>query len=300
MSWKIDDVPIFLAVVDNDGISAAAARLAMPKSTVSTAITRLEQALGLRLLDRNTRNLRVTAEGQTFYDQAQLIMDQVRETSATMAGMTAEPSGRVTVALPPAFSQEIFAPRLARFRQAHPRLVVDTIVTPQAVPLLRDQVDLAVAVGPLDDSELISRTLISGPMLWVTSAAYSADTDLGSDLSDLVAHVQICEHRYGSGRMAVRVHGKPGTIDLHRNVSHVNNPLVVRSAVLGGAGVAPLPRHYCRAQLASGELVEVFRHVTFDTEASTLSAVYPSRRLLSPRVRALLDFLTEISRPYSA
>lgn len=300
MSWNIDDVPIYLAVVDQSGITAAAAHLGMPKSTVSTAITRLEQGLGLRLLDRTTRSLRVTAEGQTFYDQAQRIMDQVRETSATMAGMTAEPTGRVTVAMPPAFCQEIVAPRLARFRSAHPKLVIDTIVTPQAVPLLRDQVDLAVAVGPLDDSEMITRTLVTGPLIWVASAGYAAAHDFGPDLGDLLLHVQICEQRYGKERMPVRLDGKPAVIDLHRNISHVNNPLVVRNAVLGGAGVSPLPRHYCLDGLASGALVNVFRHITFDVEASTLSAVYLSRRLLSPRVRAVLDFLTESCRPYSS
>lgn len=300
LDWNVDDVPIFVAVVDNNGITAAARALGMPKSTVSTAISRLEQGLGLRLLDRNSRKLRVTGEGETFYRQSQLIMDQVRETSATMAGMTAEPRGRVTVALPPAFCQEIIAPRLADLRQAYPKLVVDFIVTPHGVPLLRDQVDLAVAVGPLDDSELISRNLLSGPLIWVASPAYAAAHRIGPSVEDLRSHIQVCESRYGLDRMPVHVSGQAGQIDLYRGIARVNNPLVVRSAVLGGAGVAPLPLHYCRAQLAEGSLVELCQHISFDVSASVLSVVYPGRRLLSPRVRAFLDFITEACKAYSA
>ncbi|MCK5751045.1 MAG: LysR family transcriptional regulator, partial [Oricola sp.] len=78
MRWTIDDVPVFLAVVDQKGVTAAARTLGMPKSTVSKALGRLEEALGLRLIERNSRNLRITREGETFYRQAVLIMEQVR------------------------------------------------------------------------------------------------------------------------------------------------------------------------------------------------------------------------------
>ncbi|WP_425053409.1 LysR family transcriptional regulator [Psychromarinibacter sp. S121] len=293
MSWSLNDVPVFVAVVDHNGITAAADAIGMPKSTVSNAVTRLEHGLGLRLLDRNSRNLRVTSEGETFYRQAQLIMDQVRETNATMAGMTAEPTGRVTVALPTAFCQEVVAPRLAGLQKAYPKLVVDLILTPDGVSLLRDQVDLAVAVGPLDDSELIARTLITGKLIWVASPSYLAAHDIGHSAADIRAHVQICETRYGNDQMPVHEDGRAVSLDLHRGIAHVNNPLVVRTAVLGGAGIAPLPAHYCRDHIARGELVEIGRHVVFDVNAVTLTVVYPGRRLLSPRVRVFLNFLAE-------
>ncbi|WP_010141846.1 LysR family transcriptional regulator, partial [Oceanicola sp. S124] len=83
----MDDLPVFVAVVDRNGITAAAKTLGMPKSTVSAALARLEAGLGLRLLERNSRSVRVTGEGETFYRQAQLILEQVRETDAAMAGL---------------------------------------------------------------------------------------------------------------------------------------------------------------------------------------------------------------------
>jgi DNA-binding transcriptional LysR family regulator len=294
MKWKIDDVPVFVAVVDQNGITAAAKTLGMPKSTVSTTLARLEQGLGLRLLDRNSRNLRITREGETFYRQAQLIVEQVRETDAMMAGHNTVPSGRLAVALPPAFCQEIVAPNLFAFRNAYPAIELDLIITSHGVELLRDLADIAVVVGPLEDSELVSRTLISGPLVWVSSPEYLAGNSIGDDPQGIVSHVQMCEKRYGLGRMPVRIGGNAINIDLSHGISHVNDPLVVRGAVMNGAGLSLLPLHYCRDQLTQGSLVEICQHVTFDLSASKLTAVYPSRRLMSPRTRAFLELLTEV------
>lgn len=293
MKWNIDDVPIFLAVVDQGGITGAARVLGRPKSSVSTAVTRLEQGVGVRLIDRNSRKLRVTPDGETFYRQAQLIMDQVREADATLAGLNAEPSGRLAVALPPAFTQEIVAPRLAAFRARYPKVVLDLVVTTHGLELLRDRVDVAVVVGPQDDSELIARTLMSGPLVWVASPDYLARARLGDSLADVRAHVQICEQRYGLARMPVHVAGQATHVDLARDIAHVNDPLVVRRAVLAGAGLSVLPRHYCREQFADGSLVELFPDITFDIAASTLTLVFPHRRLISPRLRVFIDFLVD-------
>ena len=294
MRWTIDDVPVFVAVVEQDGVTAAARALDMPKSTVSKALSRLEEALGLRLLERNSRNLRITSEGETFYRQALLIMDQVREADAAMAGLNAVPSGRLAAALPPALCQEIVAPNIAGFRKAYPDVDLDLIVTSHGVDLLRDQVDVAVVVGAQEDSELIARTLYAGPLVWVASPAYLAANPPGDGIGDLLAHVRICEKRYGVPRLPVHVRGEAAHVDLARGVIHVNDPLSVRGAVIGGAGISPLPELYCRRQLREGSLVEVAKHVTFDLSASVLSVVFPSRRLMSPRIRVFLEFLDRV------
>ena len=296
MGWKLDDLPIFASVAEHGSITAAADVLGMPKSTVSTVLARLERELGVRLMERNSRNLRLTAEGQTFLRHAQEILEQVHAADATMAGMRAEPTGRLAVALPPAFCQEIVAPRLASFRARYPRIALELVVTSHGADLLRDQVDLAVVVGPLEDSDLVSRTLLAGPLIWVASPGYLARHPLSEGLDALRAHVQICERRYGLPRFPVHWDGEPAQIDLSRGVWHVNSPLVVREAVLAGAGIAPLPQHYCRSQIAHGRLIQVFPQVTFDIAASTLTAVCLSRRLMSPRLRVFLDFLGEACR----
>jgi DNA-binding transcriptional LysR family regulator len=298
MKWKIDDVPVFVAVVENNGITAAANALGIPKSTVSNAISRLENALGLRLIERDSRNLRVTSEGETFYRRGLEIVEQVREADAAMAGLTAVPSGRLSVAIPPAFCQEILAPHLGAFRAKYPEIELDLLITAHGLELIRDQVDAAIVVGPLEDSELISKTLVSSALIWVTSPVYARELDNVRHWKDATAHVQICEKRYGMARVPVHVDGQARHIDMLHGVSHVNDPLVVRRAILNGAGVSLLPEHYCRDQLQDGTLVEVFSHIAFDLATSKLTAIYPSRRLISPRVRAFLDFVTDVCREY--
>jgi len=300
MKWSIDDVPVFVAVVDQKGITPAAQALGMPKSSVSTALARLERALGLRLVDRNSRNMKVTEEGETFYRQAQLILEQVQVAEAAMSGHNATPSGRLAVALPPAFCLEVVAPNLAGFHARYPEVELELVITSHGVDLLRDRVDLAVAVGALPDSDYIARTLISSPLVLVTSPAYLAQHEVGTTLEEIRSHIQICETRYRFAKMQVQVDGRASQIDLDRGITHANNPLVVRRAVLEGAGVALLPLHYCRDEIASGGLVEVCRHVGFDQTASKLAVVYPGHRLISPRIRAFVDFLDEICELFVA
>lgn len=294
MKWHLNDLPVFLAIVEQGGISAAARTLDLSKSSVSVVLTRLEQSLQLRLIDRSTRSLRVTTEGEVFYRQALLIMEQAREADALMAGLGAVPSGKLTVALPPAFCYEMVAPRLASFRQRYPEVQLEMVVTGNGAEMVRDRADLAVVVGPLEDSKLVSRTLLSTALIWVASPVWLAHHTLGETLPDICAQVQICETRYRLRRMPVDVNGTPGQLDLERGIAHVNNPLVVRRVVLGGAGLSVLPRHYCAQHISDGSLVEVLQHIRFNLVASRLTAVYPGRKVLSPRVRVFLEFLIEL------
>lgn len=299
MKWKLDDIPVFLGVLEQGGLSAAARTLGVPKSSISAALARLETGLGLRLIDRSSRSLRVTAEGESFARQAQLIVEQARETDALMAGLSTEPAGRLTVALPPAFCQALLAPHLPRFRVQHPGIELDIVVTSQGVALVRDRVDLAVVVGALEDSELVSRPLLAGELIWVASPRWLATNEPGETLDAVRAQVQVCETRYAQRRLSVHVHGESTHIDLSSGITRVNDPLVVRRMVMDGAGLSLLPSHYGTEALASGQLVQLLPHIRFDSSSAQLTAIYPGRRLLSPRVRVFLDFLVAVSAPFN-
>ncbi len=299
MKWNLDDLPVFLAIVERGGISAAAHTLGMPKSTVSTTLTRLEQHLGLRLIDRSSRSLRITAEGEVFYQQAQRIMEQALATDSVMADLGSVAKGRLRVALPPAFSQEFVAPSLLSFQQQHPEIDLEIVVTSQGAALIRDQVDIAVLVGELEDSELVSLPLIRGQLIWVASPEWLAEHTLGSSVHDLRQSIRICETRYAQRRLPICIGEQLDTLDLSQGVIQVNNPLVVRHVVLSGGGISMLPQHYCVKPLSEGLLQQVFPHIRLELASSQLTAVYPSRRLLSPRVRVFLDFLSHICRDYT-
>ncbi len=292
--WQMDDVPVFVAVVEQNGITAAADVLHMPKSTVSKALSRLETALGVRLLDRNTRNVGLTGDGEVFYGHCRSIMDQVEEAETTMSGLTATPSGRLVVAMPMAFGREIVAHHLNEFHEDYPQIDLDLVITSHAVDVIRDRLDLAVVVGELSDSDLIVTPLYKGSLLWVASAAYAEAHDLDVSAEELLSSVKICEKRYAHAKLPIREGGRKKQMGLGKNVIKANDPIVVREAVANGLGVSFLPEQYCKDALAKGELREVCPHIQIELSASVLNAVYPSRRLLSNKTRAFLDFLKRI------
>lgn len=299
MKWNIDDVPVFHAVVETGGVTSAASLLKMPKSSVSKAISRLEERLGVRLLDRNSRQVRPTPEGQAFFRQCRRILEQVAETDAIMTGMAMTPTGRLTVALPPAFCQEILAPHLLEFHQLFPLVELELVVTTQPVDILGDQFDLAIVVGVQSDSELIQKPLLGPSLIWITSPAYVERIDSHAEASVLAGHVMICERRYADRPLLVKQHGHAVRLEIAPKTIRVNNPLIVRQAVAQGAGLSFLPDCYCRELIKDGRLVEVGCDANFETSASTLTAVYPGRRLVSARICVFLNFLEKICAEFA-
>ena len=294
MKWNIDDVPIFVAVVQQQGVSAAADFLGKPKSSVSRAITRLEEALGVRLLERNSRNVRTTSEGDAFFRHCISIMEQVEEANAQMSGLTAVPTGPLVVALPIAFGREIIAKHLAEFEQQYPHIELEIIITSHPVDIIQEQIDLAVTIGPLHDSDLIARQLLSSRLVWVASEAYAKEYIQDEASVNLAQHIKVCEKRYGINRFPIRETEQKSYLDLTRAI-HINDPIAVREAVSHGCGVSMIPMMYCKKQLKEGSLVEVFKQIEFEASASSISVVYPGRRLISNKTRAFLDFLQRIT-----
>jgi DNA-binding transcriptional LysR family regulator len=294
MKWRIEDIPIFHAVVEAGGMTGASRALGMPKSSVSKSVARLEHSLGVRLFDRNSRRVRVTREGEMFFQQCQKILDQVTEADAVMTGLASIPSGRLSVALPPAFCEEILAPKLAEFHRRYPRIELDVEATTRPIDIIADRFDIAVVVGVQDSSELASKVLSGGRLIWVTSPSYLSAHDVGDDLRSLEHHLMVCERRYGDRTLTIKQHGHLVRFDVGPQVARINSPLAVRQAVAHGAGISFLPERYCAELLGEGRLVEIGTNVVFDTRAAQLTAIFPSRKLISSRGRAFLDFLEEI------
>lgn len=293
--WSLDDLPIFLAVVENNGVTAAAVTMGLSKSTVSKALQRLEDAMSLRLMERNSRNIRLTTEGEVFYRQGLVIMEQVQNANHLMGGLSSAPIGPLIVALPIAFAREYVSPKLAQFHLRYPKVDLEIIITSQPVDIIREQIDLAVVVGRLVNSELIARTLIESQLIWVCSPNYAAHHKFEPTIESLKSHIQVVESRYSTRLFPLRIEDKKLSLDLLSGVIRINDPIAVREAVLNSAGVAPLPHHYCQRLLDSGELVQVFSNIECAANTATLSVVYPSRRFMSNKARAFLDFLLEIT-----
>lgn len=294
MQWNIADLPVFAAVVDQGGVTRAARKLRLPKSSVSRFVNRLEQDLNVRLFERNSRTMRLTQEGEVFYKHAQLILEQVASADAQMNGLTDTPRGDLSVSLPMAFSRLIVSRHLPEFHRRYPNIRVHITVNPSPVDLIGDHIDIAVQVGVLPDSDYIAVPLTRHRLIWVAHPDLAPKINPVKDLAELTAAVKICEKRYNQAPLKVKFNQGPEKITLNAAIE-TTDPIMVKDCVLNRMGIGLLPSIYCREDLASGALVEVADNVEL-IEKAQASAVYTSKRMLSARTRVFIDFLKEVSR----
>ena len=299
MRWRLDDLTFYCAIVEAGGITGGAQKLDCPKSTLSKALARLEHDLGIRLIERSSRRLRITAEGDAFYARASEILDLARNADSMMQGLRAVPSGRVRLAVPAAFCREILAPCLPDFARSYPGIALDILTNTPMSDAFADSCDLAVVVGMQPDSTLIQKVLLAGRLIWIASPAYARAHALGPDTTPDFSHVALCESRYGQAPLELHIDTQACRHELGRHVMRVNDPLSVRAAVEAGMGVSFLPERYCHDALRTGTLVQLWHQARFDHEAARMAVVYSGQRLLAPRFRAVVDFLENICANHS-
>ena len=292
MKWNIDHLPVFLAVAEMRGVTGAAIKLSMPKSTVSRILSKLEEDLDLRLFDRNSRAFRLTAEGEMFRSHAQIIMEQVYSANEVISGLRHTPSGVLKVSMPMAFSRDIISRHLAQFDKAYPDLVLQLMVTAHQVNLMREDLDLAFIVGMPDDSESVIQKIVESPLIWVTAPDYAARHDLTDERAHLLPHLRFCERRYATDRLIVKTAQGKSHIQT-ADLMSVNDPVILREIVRDGGGVALLPALYCYEDIAQGKLVEVFQDIQPE-ETATIYALMPSRRLQPQKARLFIEFVQKI------
>ncbi len=299
LNWNIDDLPAFIAVADHRGITPAAIALNRPKSTISRSISRLEDDLGLKLFARAARELRLTHDGEQVYAHALQIMEQVDTASAEIAGLRRVPSGKLSIAMPMAFSREIIAPHLSKFITAHPEIQLELIASSAQQDLLRDRIDIAVAVGAQPNSDLIQQKLIEASLIWVAAPKIAAQLDPDAPASQLANHIQICETRYRKIKIGTRQRGTAldyTELDLART-AHVNDPVMVRDLIINGADLGFVPSIYAQRQIADGTLVPLYEQHRI-MQASHISLLYPGRRLLPRKAQLFISFLQDITATY--
>ncbi|MCY0966341.1 LysR family transcriptional regulator [Parathalassolituus penaei] len=293
--WNLDDVPIYVAIVECGGISAAAERLEMSKSAVSKALGRLEESLGVRLSERNSRNFRITEAGELFYRHCLQVVQEADRAATAMSDFTSTPMGRLVVSLPMAFAREIVAPHLPRFMAEFPRIDLEVVISSHTPDIIRDNIDVAVVVGTPADSELVIRKLYRSRLVLVASPAYLEKHQPGNNLEELASHIRMCEKRY-SGKIPALLDGESTFLQIPNTAMRINEPTVVRDSIIRGCGIGMVPDQYCRRALASGELVRVLPQLEMNPDIATVSAIYPNKHLASTKTRVFLQFITDICK----
>lgn len=289
------EMEVFVSVVENGGFSAAARRLGMTPSAVSKLIARLEQRLGARLFNRSTRQLKLSPEGQAFYDRATAILASI-EDAERAAAASVEAVGRIRLNTSSVYCVHILNPLLPEFLERYPGVTLDIAQTDLVVDLMADQADVAVRTGPLKSSSLVARKLGETAMVLVASPAYLARHGTPAHPQDLESHNLL---RFAYSRSVrdwpFRVEGEEFLITPKGRVQ-VNDGESMRQMAVSGIGIARMGAFLVAEDIRAGRLVPLLE--TFNSGITEeFYAVYVGQGgPLPSRVRALLDFLAEKGR----
>jgi len=279
-----------LAVVDEASFRAAARTLGLPKSTVSQRVADLEAHLGVRLLARTTRSVRLTDIGASYHAEVLPAMEALRHAEARVTALHATPVGQLRVTAPFEFGQHLFGRILTRFGEACPEVRVTVDLMDRQVNLVEEGYDLALRVGPLEDSTMVARRIGAGQRLGVyASADYVKAHGRPTQPSDLTEHRCLVMTgareptiwQFVEGRKRRRI-----TVTPHMAA---NSFVVLAQLVRAGLGIARLPERYFA--LEPSPLVELL--ASFAPPAREAYAVYPGGRFVSPALREMLRVVTE-------
>jgi len=289
----LTDVRIFIQAVDAGGLSAAARLRAMPKSTISRALVRLEGKLGVVLLERSTRGLRLSDAGQLFLPHARRLLDSAEEAQLAVDGLAGQPQGVLRVNAAFTFALGVVAPMLPSFLARYPDVSVVLDSDSRIIDLARGDADVAIRLGALADSDLMVRRLGVIELWPCASAAYLDGRDVPATVAELETH-RLIACRAGETSWKFRTDDgaeehcavAPGTA--------IAEPAVLQAVVLGGAGVGRLPDFLARPHLQSGHLVRLLPG--WHSDGIPVNALYARNRSISSKVRLFIDALQEHMR----
>ncbi|NGO66692.1 LysR family transcriptional regulator [Rhizobium daejeonense] len=289
MDNRAGEMMVFVRVVEAGSFSEAARLMLMTPSTVSKLIARLESRLGVRLIERSTRRLALTEEGQFYYERSQALLAQLDETEQQIAQGGAEAEGVVRITSSVSFGTTAVEPILPAFFEAYPNVIVDLSLSDEVVDLYLDRTDIAIRVGKLPDSNLMARKIGETKRCIVASPAYLKRHGTPVTPEELVHHN--CLGFNFRRAMPVWPMREGGRI-VERMLSGsllVNNGDTLRRMAIAGVGIIRLADYHLRGPIERGELVELLADSDIGV-VDEVHALYRGSQFLPARVRAFLDF----------
>lgn len=289
MMHQLTGMAVFARVVESRSFSEAAKQLGLSKSAVSKAVARLEDRLGARLLNRTTRRVAPTEVGALFYEHCARVLAEAEEAERVVGAMHAEPRGVLKVNAPMSFGVLHLAPAIPDFLTLYPGLRVEMTLNDSFVDLLEEGFDLGVRIAALADSSLVARRLAKNRRVVCGAPDYFARRGEPKVPEDLRDH-DCLGYTLLASNDGWRFDGPGGTRSIRISGSFAaNNGEALKAAALAGTGLILTPTFLVGPELRSGLLRPVL--VEYCTVETAIYAVYPSRRHLSAKIRAFVDFL---------
>ncbi|WP_175651875.1 LysR family transcriptional regulator [Pseudomonas sp. Marseille-P9899] len=285
------EMQVFCTVVDRGSFIGAVDVLGMSKAAVSRHVNALEERLGVRLLQRTTRRLSLTEEGKLFYDQAREVLSLMDEAENAVALGAGVPAGVLRINVPVSFGILHLAPIWADFLDRYPDVELDISLNDRQVDLVEEGFDMAVRIAQLESSTLVGRRIAGTRMRLCASPDYLKRHAAPAEPADLARHRVIAYSHFSMGNQW-KFDGPNGAQQVStRSVVRCNNGDTCRTIALAGGGILLQPSFMIGEDLRRGDLVELLPE--FRSVELGIYAVYPTRKHLAPKVRAMINFLVE-------
>ncbi|SAL05319.1 LysR family transcriptional regulator [Caballeronia calidae] len=291
-SNRLGDIAAFVAAVRAGSFTAGANTLGLTRSAVGKSIGRLEAQLGVRLLNRTTRQLSLTDDGRIVFERCRQILDDLDDMEAAIATRRGKPSGTLKLTAPISFGQRYVLPVVDKYLKQWPDLRADIWFTDRFVDLIEEGFDIAIRVGePQDDSQIMTRTIASQQFITCASPDYLRRRGVPEQLQDLLGHDTIVF--ISGGRPRPWHFETPTGPYLHDAQGRLNidSSEAMRQSALAGFGLVNLPTYILGADVQQGSLVEVLK--PYRQKPDPIRITYPTKRHLSPRTRRFIDLLVE-------
>ena len=291
----LGDLMVFAKVVETESLTRAGLQLGLPKSTVSRRVSRLEENLGVQLLNRSTRAVTATQDGALFFEYCLRSIGVLRDGERALQSRHSEPKGVVRIAIPYVLGGTLVAPLLARFLEDFPEVRLVSVLSDDAIALLRSGFDVALAVGPLADSELVAVKLGHTECGLFGAPGYFERKGMPQNHVELPRFdLLACGAHDRRHRWILHDGGQEVAVDFAARLI-CNDLNLLRDATVAELGVATLPAFLCKHDLAEGRLIEVLPG--WQTADMNFFAVFADPKGVPLRVRSLIDFMVEQLRP---
>jgi DNA-binding transcriptional LysR family regulator len=292
MASSPTEMSVFERVADRGSFAGAAEDMGLSASAVAKLISRLELRLGVRLINRTTRRLALTAEGQIYLERVREILGAIDAAECEITSARVLPRGHLRVHTFPIIAVHHLAPTLPDFLERYPQITFDFMVTNRIVDLIGENVDISLRIGPLKDSGLVVRKIVDLTRVVCASPSYIARHGRPIQPSDLLKHSCLTVSRNpGSTTWPFQINGKLSEVE-------VKGPIIADSAgmllelAIKGAGILRVSEHVVASSIRKGLLQPLLQDVQ-DPQSYPLCALMPSGRHQVPKVRAFIDFLIE-------
>ncbi|MEK0082398.1 LysR family transcriptional regulator [Benzoatithermus flavus] len=288
----LENMQVFTRVVELGSLSAAGRHLRLSPAVVSHRLQQLEQHLGVRLLNRTTRQVQPTEQGAAFYEACQEVLAAVAHAESVVADSGGTPKGNLRVTAPLGFGRRILAPLVPVFQARYPQIGVRLRLSDHLLDLLREAVDVAIRLAVLTDSSLIARKIADCPRVLCAAPEYLAAHGVPERPEDLLEHQCLLLRFPGSQqyRWTLRTAEGPVTLPVAGRFDADDGDVLTEWALLG-QGIVMKPVFEIAEHLRSGRLLRILPDAP--PEPATLAVVYPHRRLLPPKVKVFADFMVE-------